>query len=238
MKKVCPACGRLGLEGSDFCGECGNRLVEAPASPVPAAVPQVSAQTGVPQTNTVLNKRDARVISTEEKSGFSLKNGYISHMVTAGELIKDDALITEKRLYYNQTQWTLFSKKTVETRLDVEDISATTLVHNNPWNFVALAVLSLIVFVIDIILAQNKVWDDLPSIASVSIMFTPLILMVVFLVLWLYFRQSYFKVEYASGNGKGNDSSGVLVIPVRFYGIERIREFQKQIYLAKDAVRK
>ena len=230
MKKVCPNCGREGLEGSDFCGECGTRLVEKVVkeqAPSPKQQPDVTRD---------VSKR-VRAVDTDEQLRYSLKNGYISNVLFSDNLSREDVLITDKRLYFNHTLFNFLSKKRIEARVDLEDISCSTIEHNNPWNWFVLALLSFITLVVMIVLFMSDIvrFDDATNGATMAII--PFALTIVFIFVWYYKKNTFLTIEYGSGCGKGMDTTGIIRIPVRIYDLERVREFQRALYLAKDELR-
>ncbi|MBP5491482.1 MAG: zinc ribbon domain-containing protein [Clostridiales bacterium] len=220
MKKICPNCGRQGIDGSDFCGECGKKLVDITQPEVPSA------------------GSDPRLIQDEERARYSLRNGYIANIIAGNDIIKDDALISNRRVYVSHRDFNLFSKKTVEARINLEDISAMTIVHQNPWNWFVLGLLSALAFFAVVFLWLSEVMTFEDTREVIPYLMIPLTLAAVFFCIWIYKKKSYLKIEYASGGGNPGDSAGVLTIPLRFYGLAKIREFQKEVFLAKDELEK
>ena len=149
-----------------------------------------------------------------------MKNGYLTNVVSAEGFIEEDAIITDKRLYYNVTSLNGLIIHRTEMKIDLEDITATTITDSDPIIFLFLGILALVTIIV-LKLPGGIMLGLLIALAS--------------LVGWLMMRKTYFKIEYAGGSSMGGmRNNGALYFSVKKYGMEAIRAFQKEIHLAKE----
>ena len=55
---------------------------------------------------------------------------------------------------------------------------------------------------------------------------------------WYMLRKTYFKIEYAGGSANGLQPSGSLYFSVKKYGMDAVRNFQRELHLAKSDLNK
>lgn len=162
----------------------------------------------------------AWLVDPKETIKFSLKNGYLTNVVSAEGFIEEDAIITDKRLYYNVTSLNGLIIHRTEMKIDLEDITATTITDSDPIIFLFLGILALVTIIV-LKLPGGIMLGLLIALAS--------------LVGWLMMRKTYFKIEYAGGSSMGAmRNNGALYFSVKQYGMDTIRAFQREIHRAKS----
>ncbi|MBO4650336.1 MAG: zinc ribbon domain-containing protein [Clostridiales bacterium] len=200
----------------------------APTTPAPA--PNIDTQTstapGAPGTFQTPSHysipADAWLVDPNEKIKFSLKNGYLINVISNEGFISEDAVITDKRLYYNITSMGLVKYRT-EMKIDLEDITATTITDSNP---VVLLVLAAFTGLTSIMMSISK--------APVGLWIGFLVAALILVCYWYMLRKTYFKIEYAGGSVNGFQPSGSLYFSVKKYGMDAVRNFQRELHLAKS----
>ena len=201
----------------------------APVTPTPAPQPidpQASSAPGAPtafQTPSHYSiPADAWLVDPNEKIRYSLKNGYLINAISNEGFISEDAVITDKRIYYNITSMGLVKYRT-EMKIDLQDITATTITDSNPVILLVLGALLGIAGVIGSI-------SDAPIGLWVGFLVGALVLV----AYWYMLRKTYFKIEYAGGSSNGFQNSGALYFSVKKYGMDAVRNFQRELHLAKS----
>jgi len=164
----------------------------------------------------------AWLVDPSEKIRFSLKNGFLTNAISSEGFINEDAIITDKRLYYNVTSWNLLIKNRTEMKIDLDDITATTITDSNPYIFLIIgAILFFALF----------------SIKTMETQFFAVLAAVISVLEWVMMRKTYFKIEYAGGSSMGGmRNNGALYFSVKEYGMDTVRAFQKEIHLAKAEI--
>ena len=251
--------------GSAFCPRCGAKVQMKPAgdvaaaasaapstaapfsspaagapTPAPAASSapasassidtQASSAPGAPSTFQTPSQysipADAWLVDPHEKIKFSLKNGYLVNVISNEGFISEDAVITDKRLYYNITSMGLVKYRT-EMKIDLEDITATTITDSNPVILLVLAAFTGMTSIITCI--EN---------APFALWFGFMIAALILVCYWYMLRKTYFKIEYAGGSANGLQPSGSLYFSVKKYGMDAVRNFQRELHLAKSDLNK
>lgn len=249
----CPKCGNdftkkeapLGGQGNSFGG--GNRGMSTPGmgmgnpgmgnsgippmpmSSDPGPTPNGFSNAGGKQVDNPYSKAfDKNVdyiastgargfVSEDEVALYSLNNGNIAHMVAGRGWVSDDAVLTDKRLYY--TCNTGFITKTRDEQIvDLEDITGTKIRDHSPLGYLILAVL----FFLGGIIAGTAERDLEPLI------FIGIILAIVMVIIYWLKKDAILSIEYAGG---------FIDFRVKYYGMDKIRAFQRCIYAAKESTK-
>ncbi|MBO5610072.1 MAG: zinc ribbon domain-containing protein [Eubacterium sp.] len=239
MTKVCPYCGFLNDSSYKICTNCGNPL--DPGTTNPATANQTGSSeydsTLKPNSNNSFgqgndkmminpnsfNNNTGWMVNEKEQVRFSLKNGYMSNFISSEGFMNEDAIVTNKRLYYNNTEVNLMGTSRTEFKVDIEDITATTITKREPWLFLILAGISFLVGL------------AIPETAFIFSLLIPLF----FVGMFFAARKVYLKVEYAGGSSGAGilNPSGVLYFSVKKYGIDAVRHFQNEIYKVKEEIK-
>ena len=220
MAKICPVCRKVLEDSAPFCDSCGTRFQMGPQG-VPPQQNQ-AFQSPPPQYNNS-NDSAAWLVEPNERIRFSLKNGYLTNLISSEGFINEDVVITDYRLYYNVTSWQGLVKNRTEVKIDLEDITATTITDSNPIIFLVLAGL---VFIFGLIFSKYT-----------GVLVGGIIWAIIFAVMWYMMKKTYFKIEYAGGSSIGMvKNNGALYFSVKKYGMDAVRAFQKEIHKAKTDI--
>lgn len=140
------------------------------------------------------------------------------HICWSGEgLKKEQAVLSDKRLYYNHRKGIVDTTATREC-VNVADITGTKITDNKQ---ISLLIFAGLLFVIGLIISATSsgfgggVWFG--YLAGIAI-----VLVIVFFVTW----NKYLDIEYPGGR---------IRLKVKKYGMKNIIAFQKSIYRVKDA---
>lgn len=174
------------------------------------------------------------LIDPDEQIRYSLTNGYLTNMINKDAMLKEDAVVTNKRIYLCNTTYAGINRSRTELKLDLRDVTATRIdVVSRPWLMI-LSILSLIAGVIMTIVGVVNLNDrHYTGTDMVSVFFIGCSLIIVAIILFISFisiRDTLFTIQYA-----GCGDSGV-VFNTKKYGLTKVREFQREIHVAKAQV--
>lgn len=221
-----------------FCGSCGNKF-DDPSGKCPLCGTQnevsggnqspnfnfnsgVSNKIPINQSNSVSRNNNSnryqvsvsngRFVKDDEVALAVLKNGVVSNIVSGEGFMNEDAVITNKRLYYNHSEGIL-NRSVCEEKIDIDDITGTKIQAVTP---IGTLILSIIMYVIAIIVM---------CFGEPSGMLAFLIFGTVLLAIFFIRLKKHLLVEYAGGK---------IAFSVKKYGMNNIRHFQKCIHAIKD----
>lgn len=204
---ICPTCGARIADGIPYCTNCGCAV---PAAAPGAYAPPAPSYAGAPVPVA------SPFVSPDESLVATLSNGFATNLISGEGLLKEDAYVTNKRVYYNSTHGFL-SKTNVRNVVDIPEVTGTKLVDIKYYGFIVLAAIFLIT---GIILLSSI---DIPEIGAPFMSAS-----VVFLCLFFTTMKKHLRIEYAGG---------FIYFSVRKYTLERVHAFQKAIYQEKDKFR-
>lgn len=255
MKKYCSSCGAVTDAQTNFCTNCGGKLTAfgediAPASPavstpVPAAAAPVTPAPAAPASPAAPAALPFGVppmkIEDETPAGIG-EDEYLDMlgskwMVSSNEVIKgrlkgenrEQIVVTDRRLYFNTRKWVGFSKETTESKINLEDVSATTIVSRAP------SLLYILSFILCGIIAWF-LYNQYGTYENIGLMYGAIFFAIIgisCLCVWLLGRRTQFRIEYSAGSG-GIGNNGSMSFDVKRYNMETVRDFQKRIHAAKD----
>ena len=191
-------------DSSKFCLRCGINLAQV-------------AEEAKPKEPYVSSTGATGFIGTGEGGSFSLKNGRVMNILSGEGFVKEDAIITDKRLYYSARSG-LININSKEEVVDVADITGTKIMDYRPYSMFICAGLSLIAGFV-----AAGVTED-PSFGLIGVL-----LAAVFVAVFFIAKKSHLRIEYAGGN---------INFSVKKYGLQNVRAFQRQIYIAKEKLEK
>ena len=151
-------------------------------------------------------------IEADEVPLISLKNGYAMNLISGESWKNEDAVITNKRLYYSHKVG-LINRNSTEEIVDLKDVTGSKIALFNPWALIVLAVIAFVAFIICLA-------SDAEGAVSAMCLIWSAILVIMFFVI----RKAYLRIEYAGGN---------IHFSVKKYSLEVVREFQRVIYSAR-----
>ena len=206
MIKFCPSCGFELGDGSKFCMRCGSQVPDGNEATVPQAAQNPSSYTS--STGAI------GFVSAGEGRSFSLKNGRLMNVISGEGFVKEDAVLTDKRLYYSASSG-IINKNLHEEIVNIEDITGTKIADYKPY---ACFIFAFIFFFAGVVLASTRA---VPSGVTASSFISAFSFVVAFFIA----KKSYLRIEYAGG---------YIGFSVKKYGMQNVREFQRQIYIAKE----
>jgi len=201
MAQFCTSCGMELKSGQRFCTRCGaavNEQSSAPGSPT-----EYTSSTGA-----------SGFISLGEGRSFSLKNGWLMNVVSGEGFVKEDAVLTDKRLYYSSSAG-IINKNSREEIVNITDITGTKIADYKPYSFIIIAAIAFLLGVIFMAAMRRGTSQGLVCFGVA----------VIWLLAFFIVKKSYLRIEYAGG---------YIGFSVKKYGIKNVREFQRQIYIAKE----
>jgi len=149
-------------------------------------------------------------INRDEGNAYSLKNGWVQNILSGEGFVKEDAVLTNRRIYYSAKQGILMIKKREEI-VDLKDITGTKIFNYKPYGLLLSGGIFLLLGLI--LLGSSK---DLA-------LFMVLMGVAEFIVFAIRMK-SVLTIEYAGGK---------IELSLKKYGLKNIRDFQRQIYEGK-----
>ena len=203
MSKVCPSCGMDLEDDAKFCFRCGADLTKP--------------GTGASSSQAYTSSTGATgFVGSGEGGSFSLKNGAFMNILSGEGFVKEDAIITDKRLYYSARSG-LININSHEEVVDIKDITGTKIADFKPYSLFILAGLFFLL---------GLIFSGTLGGAAILIGF----LLALFSVIAFFIaKKSHLRIEYAGGN---------ISFSVKKYGLQNVRAFQRQIYIAKEKLEK
>lgn len=156
-------------------------------------------------------------VEKSEVTVATIGNGLVLNVISGEGLKKEQAVLSDKRLYYNHRKGIVDTTATREC-VNVADITGTKITDNKQ---ISLLIFAGLLFVIGLIISATSsgfgggVWFG--YLAGIAI-----VLVIVFFVTW----NKYLDIEYPGGR---------IRLKVKKYGMKNIIAFQKSIYRVKDA---
>ena len=138
--KTCMNCGTAIDDVSVFCPVCGAAVTNDPA-PAPdwsATVSNLGVTTGVANATHDVAYGKGRLVSSDEQVVATLRNDFVDNLITGEGFKNEDAMITNKRLYYKHTKG-LIDRYQVEEIVNLEDITGVKILNANPLFLLILA---------------------------------------------------------------------------------------------------
>ena len=222
----CEQCGTELKEGGLFCISCGHKQGE-PVRIQPGqenitgqylgeqSTPEQAAS-GIPgfgrSTSYISSTGATGFVEPDEIPLYSLTNGVLNHLITGRGINKDDAILTNKRMYYSHRAG-IVNKVSNEEIVDLKDITGTKILNYSPIWLIILAVLGMIVSVC-------MFASDVP-IGGVC----GLVVAIVLGITYVFTKDTILSVEYAGG---------FIEFSMHSYGMQNVRFFQRCIYAAKE----
>lgn len=146
----------------------------------------------------------------------TLGNGFVLNMISGEGLKKEQAVLSDKRLYYNHKKGVIDTTSTREC-VNIADITGTKITDNRQFSLVIIAIMF---FLFGISFLTTGVT------AGFWMFF---VITIVFLLVYFFSRKKYLCIEYAGG---------CIRLSVKKYGMDNIIAFQKSIYKMKDSMGK
>ncbi|MEJ8752961.1 hypothetical protein [Coprococcus sp. HCN-4056] len=155
---------------------------------------------------------DEVFVEKDEKPVATLSNGLVLNLLSGEGLRNEQAVLTDKRLYYNHREG-LINRISTREIINTDDITGTKITDNKPYSLLIWAAL---IFIGTLITSIQL--DDSTAIVC------GIIVAIVMVILFLVLIQKWLLVEYAGGR---------IRLSVKKYGMNNIIAFQKAIYRVK-----
>lgn len=150
-------------------------------------------------------------VDPDEKIVATLKNGIVKNLISGEGFKNEDAILTDKRMYYNHTNGIINTIR-VEEKIDVQDITGTKILDVKPRILIVLAFIAAI--------AGFAIGDEAIGIGLISA--------VVLALIYMFSVKKHLRIEYAGGN---------INFSVRKYSLKNVQAFQCAIHSLKDSLR-
>lgn len=157
---------------------------------------------------------DEVFVEKDEKPVATLSNGLVLNLLSGEGLRNEQAVLTDKRLYYNHREG-LINRISTREIINADDITGTKITDNKPYSLLIWAAL---IFIGTLITSIQS--DD-----STAIVFG-IITAIVIVILFLALIKKWLLIEYAGGR---------IRLSVKKYGMNNIIAFQKAIYRVKGS---
>lgn len=209
--KICDKCNTQNNDNARFCAVCGNMLdgvqnTQAYTNPVHSL-----------PVNELRPSGNGRFVSEDEYVVATLENGVMMNIISGEGFRREDAVLTNKRLYYNHKDG-IVNIAECEEIVDVKDVTGTKITRFDPYGILIIAGL---LFIAGLIINANG--------SGGPAMFFGIILSVVAAFVFVFLKKKYLRIEYAGGS---------IHFSVKKYGIQNIQAFQRSIYAVKDSFEK
>lgn len=209
--KICDKCNTQNNDNARFCAVCGNALDGVQNTPK-----YTNPVHSLP-VNELRPSGNGRFVSEDEYVVATLENGVMMNIISGEGFRREDAVLTNKRLYYNHKDG-IVNIAECEEIVDVKDVTGTKITRFDPYGILIIAGL---LFIAGLIINANG--------SGGPAMFFGIILSVVAVFVFVFLKKKYLRIEYAGGS---------IHFSVKKYGIQNIQAFQRSIYAVKDSFEK
>ena len=208
----CRNCGKQIEETNNVCPYCGTMVVKR-----------------MPTGNS--NQYAQIFVEPDENYISSLGNGYLNNFLTAGKIKSCIAFLSDKRIYLRgrmiDTNSSKLQQLNMQKTLDLEDITGTGFIYNDPLWKVALAFLLVIVSVVTFFVSMENYGFFADFFLTLTICSG--ILAILLFVSYIMTRYTLFFIEYAGG---------CIKFDATMHGLTEAKNFEKQIRRAKNNVKR
>lgn len=176
-------------------------------------------------------KGSGQFVDQSETPVATLGNGYLQNFLLGKKVKRGAAIVTQKRLYYFGKGYLGKGRHTIscqeENIIPLESISQTRFVHVRPvgliWFGIALLVIGALVplWAYDLFHIRDGMWAELIAVFVAAGLF--------FIVGGFLRRGTSFEISFPGGK---------YLFPVKYYPIADMRDFQRQLHLMKDHLKK
>ncbi|MGN0389492.1 MAG: hypothetical protein ACI4L2_01665 [Wujia sp.] len=146
----------------------------------------------------------------DERPVATLRNGMVLNLVSGEGFKNEQAILTDKRMYYNHKKG-IINKFSTREIVDVKDITGTKIKDSKPYS---LLILALLFPLAALIFEDIRGW-----------IYMGLLIAAVIIVVFFFTIKKWLIVEYAGGS---------IRLSVKKYSMKNIIAFQKAIYKVKE----
>lgn len=200
------------------CTYCGNNNLDEATLCASCGKELVAENAQVQTNNSAGAQQNGKVNVNSSKNGvFVSDDEYVVSTLSGKNLETENVVLTNKRLYYNYTVSSILSRCSQNEIVNVEDITGSKIANTNPVVALIIAVLALVVGIFMAIANED--------VEMLCIICLPVA--VIFSLIYLFLRRAHLKIEYAGGS---------ISFLVKKYKKEKVKAFQKSIYIVKDSI--
>ena len=211
--KVCPNCGEALEKNSGFEGMkdfAGQKVQQASAN-----FQGVYHETKDERKKSVnMNTINVTFASPDEQLQTVIKGGYVRNIFSGGGLSQEIGAITNRRLYYRGKNYKSAGSGKEDCTVDLQDITSTGFSYYSSVWYILIAVVFLLA---GLILAAGM--------EESGIMVVLWLFALLSFIRYFFSKRTIYVITYAGGS---------LGMNVSFFGLEAIREFDRQLHIAKD----
>ena len=218
---TCINCNSQNNDSDTLCNVCGTPLQVSPLQfnmpvenlqPTNINMPNMAIETPNISTNYIPNGSN-RFVNNDEFTIATLRHGIIANPLSNVNLQNEDVCLSNKRLYCTHAKG-IFNISMSNENVDINDITGTKIASYRP---LGTLILSILLFIASICMALAENDIGLIGIAISIVLF----------ITYLCLSNKHLKIEYAGG---------CIRVNVKKYKMQNIKEFQRCIYSAKDAI--
>lgn len=213
----CPKCGSNNFDQSKFCTKCGAELI---ANQAPSPTPPVELQ------------YKSQFVSPDEHTVAILGNSMAQTFLSTGDLSSSFAVLSNKRVYFHGKAFVRngkrFSVRKENRIVDVQDVTGTGFIYNNPVWMAIVGIICSIGTIIALILTLIWSGNDEDYILGFSITGAALIAAVVFLLFYRFKRRTLFEISFAGGG---------IAFNVQWFPAEEAQNFQNALKQTSDTAK-
>lgn len=156
----------------------------------------------------------------------TIGSNYLQNFLSGGDVGKGIGILTSKRFYFKGQNFSGVGKDVKKTTeegvVSIEDISYTNLVHTQLSGFLIMGVFLLALSALFVLAGMVGLIYYGNAFTVAKFLPIPAIL---FLVAYFVKRQTIFSISFPGGS---------FGFDIRYYPIDDIRDFQRQLHLMKD----
>ena len=203
-----------------ICKSCGSNNVDEATFCASCGKDLVGENKQEQINNSVSAQQNGKINVSLAKNGvFVSDDEYVVSTLSGKNLETENVVLTNKRLYYNYTVSSILTRRTQNEVVNVEDITGAKIANTNPIGALIIAALALVVGLFMAIANED--------VEMLCIFCLPIA--VIFTLLYLFLRRAHLKIEYAGGS---------ISFLVKKYKNEKVKAFQKSLYIVKDTINK
>ncbi len=184
----------------------------------------------------VLKDKYEFFVNTDEEPLAALGNGYLQNLASYGLFSKGNSVLSNRRVYFNgRTFYKGTGKKgwgsvRQSKIVEIDDVNGTEFTLYSPIGLLITGIVCCVIsFLAIIVFAIMGMGDSFYSgnISSAGITYMSAVLLIgmINIITYLIKRKTFFSINYAGGS---------IGFPISWLGMETIRDFQRQLHLAKD----
>lgn len=159
-----------------------------------------------------------RFVDEREVMVADLKNGYINNVLSGEGLMEENAIVTNRRLYYNKKSGIL-TRVEERDKIDVRDVTGIKVARARSYGSTVFGALVFLGSLITFLAMGRK--------GSAFLLIYGAVFLIFAIIIDLIVSKNYLLIEYAGGH---------IRFSVKKYSMENIAMFQEAVFRVKDAI--